>query len=47
MTLDEFKNAIGDKKNKYSEEELIKLKDFSEKWFNILFNKWRKERKSK
>lgn len=46
MTLDEFKTQILTKaqRESYSEEEIEKLHLMSVNFFNLFFNKWKKEK---
>ncbi len=47
MTLQEFKNSLGDEAKELTEEQIIKLKDNMEQTADIFFNMWLDEIKNK
>ena len=47
MTLQEFKNSLGDEAKELTEEQIIKLKDNMEQTAEIFFNMWLDEIKNK
>lgn len=43
ISLEKFKDALGDLKNELSEEEVLKLRDNQDQMAEILFYMWLKE----
>ncbi len=45
ISLQEFKDALGDEATKLTEEEILKLRDNMDKMADIFFTMWLEERK--
>jgi hypothetical protein len=45
ISLEEFKDALGDKVNELTEEQIIKLLDNQDKMAELFFSMWMEERK--